>query len=116
MTEKGGQSHPPQPSGGYEKRDTNVRGIVWVTLISAVIIVLSVIMVNELFIATKEEIVEEVVLKPESVPLRELRARETSILESYDVIDAPKGIYRIPIERAMKLMAERAYERESQSK
>lgn len=116
MTEKGGESHPPEPSAGYEKRDTNVKGIVWVTVISAIIIVVSVVMVNELFIATKEEIVEEVVLKPESVPLRELRARETSILESYGVVDSSKGIYRIPIERAMKLTAERAYERESKNK
>ncbi|HEX7343543.1 MAG TPA: hypothetical protein VF398_04725 [bacterium] len=96
-------------SGGYEKKDTSARGILIVALISVVIVVLSVILTNELFIATREELVDEMVLKPESAALRDLRAREAAVLFSYEVLDAEKGVYRIPIDRAMKLMAEEAY-------
>ncbi len=39
--------------------------------------------------------------------LAELRAREQAILDGYAVIDRERGTVRIPIERAMTLLAER---------
>jgi len=55
-------------SGGYEKKDTSARGILIVAIISVVIVVLSVILTNELFIATREELVDEMVLRPNPPP------------------------------------------------
>jgi len=103
-------------SGGYEKKDTSARGILIVALISLVIVVLSIVLTNELFIATREELVGEMVLKPESAALRDLRAREAATLFSYGVVDSVKGIYHIPIDRAMKLMAEEAYAQQPHQK
>lgn len=103
-------------SGGYEKKDTSARGILIVALISVVIVVLSVVLTNELFIATREELVDEMILKPESAALRDLRAREAATLFSYGVVDSARGIYRIPIDRAMKLMAEEAYAQQPRQK
>ncbi len=94
---------------GYERRDAAITGLIAVAVVSLVIVVVAVFAVYQLFIASREQIVDEVVLRPESAVLRELRAREEAVLNSYDVVDAQKGIYRIPIERAMKLMAERSY-------
>ena len=71
--------------------------------------IVSVIVVDDVFMLTKEEIIYETVLQPESVPLRDLRAHEDEVLHTYKVIDAAKGIYQIPIDRALQLMADEAY-------
>ena len=60
------------------------------------------------FEVTREEMVYDMVLKPESEKLIELRARETDELTTYALLDAEKGIYRIPIEQAMSLVAAEA--------
>ena len=94
---------------GYEKQDVNPKKLAILVIISLVVVAIVVVLMNEFFIATKEALIEEMVLTPESVALRELRARETEILNSYGIVDAGAGIYRMPIERAMKLLAEEAY-------
>jgi len=38
--------------------------------------------------------------------LRELRAKETAAATTYGWVDQPKGVVRIPIERAMQLTVE----------
>lgn len=42
--------------------------------------------------------------------LREVNAQAAQKLSQYDVVDAEQGIYRIPIEQAMDLMANQAYQ------
>ncbi len=101
----------PQPeNGGYEKRDINPVKVFLFGIAGVIVIVVVVIFMISYFTATREEIVYEEVLKPESAALRELRAREEEELNSYAVLDAKKGVYRIPIQRAMELMAEEAYQ------
>jgi len=94
---------------GCEKRDVSVNKIIITGVIAVIVLIFVVIYLVDLFVATKEKIYYEAVLKPESTALRELRAKETDMLNSYGVIDSAAGIYRIPIERAMKLTAEEAY-------
>jgi len=67
------------------------------------------VLLYEYFMASSRNMVEEMVLKPQSVALRELRAREVEELNSYKILDPEKGIYRIPIDRAIELMADEAY-------
>lgn len=98
-----------QKNAGYDKQDANVRFIVGVTIIGVVLIVAAVAFLSEYFQYTKENIIYETVLSPESKRLRDLRAREDETLNSYSVIDAEKGIYRIPIDRAMELVANEAF-------
>lgn len=101
---------------GYEKKDVSVNKVVLWGVIGVTLLIVFIVFVMDFFVATKEKLVYERQLKPESVEIRELRAREAEILNSYKTIDSAKGIYRIPIERAMQLMADEAYlERRGQS-
>jgi hypothetical protein len=57
----------------------------------------------------KENIVYETNLKPVSADLREIRSMETETLTNYKLLDKDNGIYQIPIERAMQLIAEESF-------
>ena len=102
--------HNTDQTAGYEKRDANLKWIIGVAIVIVVIVVAVVVFLNEYFIYSREKLVYDTVLSPESNELRDLRAREDEILNSYGVVDAEKDIYRIPIDRAMKVMADEAFE------
>ena len=92
----------------YEKRDVNVSKIVGFAVVIVVFLVAVIVFLNEFFIYEVENIKEErdsVV----STQLRDLRAAEEETLNSYKVLNADKDKYQIPIDRAMKLMADEAY-------
>ena len=97
-------AHATGHSGGYEKRDINVKNITLFALISIVVLVVLLIMVDEWFIKTKEDLYYEMVLKPKNQELLQLRAREDSLLNSYGTADST-GAYRIPIDSAIALVA-----------
>jgi len=99
---------------GYERRDANLKMILFISLAGIVFIVASVIVIDVVFVAEKEEIIYETVLKPESAALRDLRAREDEVLNSYKLLDTARGVYQIPIDRAMDLVANEAYRTEQQ--
>jgi hypothetical protein len=94
---------------GYEKSDVGVNKILIYGVIGIIAVVAIIIFVIDYYVATKERLIYETVLKPESKELRELRAREDAVLNSYQVIDSTAGIYQIPIDRAIQLMATEAY-------
>lgn len=93
-------------NSGYEKRDVNVKKLLFWGIAGVVIIVISLVAVTEYFSFIKEDYYYLAVEKPRSRELMELRERENRELNSYELIDKEKGIYRIPIERAMELIAE----------
>jgi hypothetical protein len=94
---------------GYDTHDANLKPIIAIGVVSIVLLVVILIFIDLIFISTKEKLVEEMVLSPQSLALRELRAKEDEALNSYRVLDAEKGVYRIPIERAVELIAAEAY-------
>jgi hypothetical protein len=96
-------------NSGYEKSDLRVNKVVIYGVIAVIVFVAIIVFLMDYFVTTREEIVYETVLKPESAALRDLRAREGEILNSYQVLDSVNDVYRIPIERAMKLIAEEDY-------
>jgi len=100
-------SHPTNPSG-YEKRDVNVRSLVGVIIVSVVVIVIAVVLLYDYFIAVREEVVLENVLQPESPDLKVLQAAEAEVLTSYRLTDSTRGIYQVPIDSAMALLAREA--------
>ena len=100
-------SHAPGHSGGYEKRDVNVKNITVFTLIFIVVLAIILTMVNEWFIKTKEDLYYEMVLKPKNQELLQLHAREDSLLNSYGIADST-GAFRIPIDSAMAKVAAEA--------
>ncbi|MFZ5981701.1 MAG: hypothetical protein ACOYVF_13845 [Candidatus Zixiibacteriota bacterium] len=107
-------THLTNPNGGYEKSDINIAKVIIYGVFGIIFLVAVLIFTWDYFAAVKEKTVREMVLQPTSVPLRELRARENGELTSYKLLDASKGVYRIPIERAMELMADEAYRARSQ--
>lgn len=88
---------------GYETKDINIKKTALYTIATVMLIVFFFVILNEYFISVKEEIIYETVLKPESISLKELKTLEDSVLTTYELIDTTKGIYRIPIERAIEL-------------
>jgi hypothetical protein len=110
---------------GYEVRDANVKAILWFGLILAVVMVVVAVIIGLLYsfldIRTLERagppppLLEEAQgLPPQprlqrnpALDMRQMRAENEAILNSYGWIDKQAGIVRIPIERAMELTLER---------
>jgi hypothetical protein len=112
---------------GYEERDIRLRPILWagVSLIVVTIVVLvGLWWLFDYFTERRAQVAGPPVptaplVWPRQLPpgprlqtdphrdLRELVSAENAILESYDWIDREAGIARIPISRAMELLAER---------
>jgi hypothetical protein len=97
-----------QGSGGYEKRDVNVRNLVLITIGCVIAVVASMVWVKSYFTQVTEETVYQMVLQPGSLTLQELRAREDEALNKYRIIDLGKGVYQIPIDSAMAILAREA--------
>ena len=97
-------------AAGYEKSDVSVSKTLIVGGLVTLLIIAFAVVLNEYFISVTEEITYEQQLAPESPVLRDLRARETEQLHSYGIVDSAAGTYRIPIERAMELMAGEAFQ------
>lgn len=110
--------HPPvpgDPEEGYEKRDVNIKTLVLLGLAAIVVLIVAIVVIADYFTATKERMVFEMVDSPKSAELRELRARESEVLGSYDLVDEEAGRYRIPIDRAMELVADEAFRRRAEN-
>jgi hypothetical protein len=93
-----GSGHPT----GYEKKDINIKKVTAYSFITIVLLIGTVVVIDEWFIKTKEEIYQEMVLEPKNQELLQLRAREDSLLSTYGRDDST-GAYRIPIDSAIAL-------------
>jgi hypothetical protein len=102
--------HHPQASG-YEEKDVEVKKIFFYGLAGILTLIILLVLMNEIFIASADNQVYQSVLAPESPELREVRAQEMESLQGYRVIDEQQGVYQVPIERAMELMADEAFQK-----
>jgi hypothetical protein len=100
---------------GYEKSDVNAIRVLIYSVVGVFILAAILLFLYNYFLAEKEEMVFEEQLKPQSVQLRDLRAHEEEMLTTYKLLDADKGIYRIPIDRAMQLIAEENFRKQLKS-
>ncbi len=113
MSDRGPTAAPPDaPPAGYEKRDASARGIVIGLVVGVLVMVVALVALDQLYITTREEVEQENVRSRVDPRLQELHARETRQLTTYGVVDGEKGIVHIPIDRAMKLMVEEAYQKQ----
>ena len=94
----------------YERQDINPYKIIGFSAAGLVILVVIIVILRDYFMIEKEEIVYNTILKPVSAELRDIRARESETLNNYKLLDKQKGIYQIPIERAMQLLAEESFQ------
>ncbi len=97
------------PDSGYEKKDISANKVIFFGVISVLLLVVILVILNDFFTAATEEQKYKAVLQPESAALRDQRALEDETLNSYKLLDSAKGTYQIPIERAMKVMADEAF-------
>ncbi len=103
----------PKENPGYEKSDVSVNKIIIWGVLAVILLIVFVVFIMDYYVATKERLIYEKVLTPPSAALRELRARETEILNSYKILDSTQGVYRIPIDRAMQILADDAHRTET---
>lgn len=107
MSNEHGHSQHPE---NYERQDTNLVTLTITVIVSVVVVVVATVFLYDYFIATKEAVIFEQQLAPVSVELEQLRANEAEILNSYGIVDSASGVYRIPIDSAMKLLVEESIE------
>lgn len=93
---------------GYDRHEVNARLVGGVVLGSVLFIVASIFAVQLYFDRNFEQQVYVKVLSPVADDLQNLRAREDQELHSYQVINREQGLVRLPIGRAMELLAAEA--------
>ena len=97
MSEQAGQ--------GFDRSEPNVRLIAIFGAGTLVLLVVAVLALQYYYDRVLEEQVFVKVQEPVSQTLVDLRAREDEALHSYRYVDREKGTIRLPIERAMELLA-----------
>ncbi len=90
-------------TSGYEKKDVSVKVVVIVAILSALLLVAFVVLLDDYFVYTSQKDLYARELSVPSKQLEELHQHEKEALNSYKIVDQKKGIYQIPIDRAMKL-------------
>lgn len=86
--------------------NSKTKWLVIAVFISVIFLVVIFIFLNEYNIASREEVTREQKQFTQPAMLSKMRAREDSLLTTYGVIDSTAGVYRIPVNRAMELIAE----------
>ncbi len=114
MTEQG--QHPIQEDlkAGYEISDVSKPRLFMVIAVIAVVLIIAIFVLQGYFIEVQERITREQVLEPQSEALQQLHEREQEALHSYGTIDTAQGIYRIPIDQAMRLEAQEDFRARTQ--
>jgi hypothetical protein len=107
-------------AAGHETSDINARRVAWSAAALAVMIAVTFFAVRALFgvfashhpssviaSSTHSPVPEPSLQVDEAADLARLRQQEDSILNNYGWVDQKAGIVRIPIERAMDIVAQR---------
>jgi hypothetical protein len=99
---------PAKSSAGYETTDIDLKTIAKITVAGLIILLIIIVLTWNYFTYSKEREVYNQVLKQENPVLQELITEANQQLYSYGIVDKEKGIYHIPIERAMELVIQEA--------
>ena len=95
----------------YERSDSNLRQIVVVGILSVIVLGASFFAVDDYFSLGREEVMQETSLSVLWPGLRAIHISEAEALTKYKLLNADSGRYQIPIERAMKLLADEAFQK-----
>ena len=102
---------PAHSDVAYEEQDVSQKDIFWVSIISIAILVVSLVLLSDVFVLWREHDMKKYVYSVQPKSLRDLRTEEFKKLHSYELIDSTTHKYRIPIDRAMHLVAEEAFQK-----
>ena len=89
----------------YDRHEPNYKILLPFSALCFILLIVIVLGVAQYYEIFREDLIEERVLIPPSAELQALREREARELGSYGTVDKEKGLIRIPIERAMELVA-----------
>ena len=95
-------------NAGYEKRDVNIVMVIGLSVFLVSLLIVILVFLIDYFVDAKEQMIYEAQLQPGSVDLKSLLASEQAELNSYKILDADRGVYRIPIDLAMELVVKEA--------
>ena len=98
-----------QAETGYDKQEPPAGLIAGLSLATFVALIAVILGVRAYFDYTKQQY-EEKVGQAVAEDLKNLRSNEDEALNSYKVLDKDKGVVRIPVRRAMELIAEESAE------
>ena len=106
---------PPEPElpgdpFDVEPESVDVKPLILAAIVMAVAVITIVIVVFEWSEIEFEHARVNAVELTGYPQRREIELQATEKLDQYDVVNADSGIYRIPIDRAIELMVNRAYE------
>ena len=95
-------------NAGYENRDVNIFMVIGASVLLVVLLIVILVFLIDYFVESKEQMIYETQLRPESADLNSLLAADEEELTSYKVLDIERGVYRIPVDRAMELLVKEA--------
>ena len=95
-------------NAGYEKRDVNIFMVIGLAVLLVSLLIVILVFLIDYFVDSKEQMIYEAQLQPDSVDLKSLLASERKELTSFKILDTERGIYQIPIDRAMDLLVKEA--------
>ncbi len=93
------------PPSGYDHEGISLPKVSGIALVSLLLLVFLAWGGRSFFLLSKENTYREQVLQMKSEQLLELREHEHETLSTYGVVDREKGLYRIPIQKAMEQVA-----------
>jgi hypothetical protein len=101
--EDGKEIIPADPSEGFDRAEPSSGAIVVFMIGSLILLVLTILAIQQYFDHIWNQAVYEKVLAPPSEQLKEVRGRDDWNLTHYLYMDKASGQVRIPIDRAMEL-------------
>ena len=105
MPETEQDHNPTTEAGGYDRQEANAKVISLFGGVTIAVVIAAVFGVQYYYDISHERQVYVKVLEPVSSEIKDLRAREDQQLHSYEYINREQGTVRLPIERAMELVA-----------
>jgi hypothetical protein len=101
--EDGKEIIPADPSEGFDRAEPSAGAIATFMIGSLVLLVLTILAIQQYFDHIWNQAVYEKVLAPPSEQLKEVRGRDDWNLTHYMFMDKASGQVRIPIDKAMEL-------------
>jgi len=105
MAEETNQIQTPSPEQGYDVRDAKAGLVAFWSGLTVVLLLVFVVGIYFLYQTYFEAVEKEVYTGVTSQEWIAIREREDAHLYKYAALDKEKGIYRIPIDRAMEILA-----------
>lgn len=102
--EDGQRVIPADPREGFDRREPGAKAIAAFAIGSLILLVLTIVAIQQYFEHIWNQAVYEKILAPPSEQLQEVRGRDDWNLTHYMYMDKGSGQVRIPVDRAMELV------------